>query len=261
MSTFILTYFMHHDREGILPVNTFTTETAPGSEFVKLVNYHVGELLQKFFNEPLPDVFFWISPIEEFNPEEEEGYGYVFAEQESNDLTPISTDPYTAAVNIVSYIITYTVLQKELVDTYTYSLTDYKVSDIPAQAPVIDETEPVDPRFVRGEKVVDRYGRRFKYLGVYHDPLYPKQTATSSSPDFNNKNVRIGVENREYVSEKAILDFIATNKIFIYPIPPRLQRHLTKGTKWFALSADGKKESYGKTQKEVKESFAFVNIA
>ena len=260
MSTFILMHFMHHDREGILPVNTFVTETAPSSDFLKLVNYHVETILQKFFTDPLPDAFFWVAPIEEFDPEEEEAYGYVFAEQDKNDLTPISADPYTAAVSIINYIITYAISQRDLVDTYTYPLTDYKVSDIPVNAPVIEDTEPVDPRFVHGEKVVDKWGRRFTYRGILHDPLYPKQTATSADMDFNNKNVRIGVENREYVSEKAILDFIATNKIPIYPVPPRFQRHLAKGTKWFALSADGKKESFGKTQKEVKEGYAFVNI-
>lgn len=81
MSTFILMYFMYHDREGILPLNSFNTKTAPGPDFADKVNFHLSELLAPFFMEEIPDSFFWIQPAEQFDPEEEEGYGYVYSEQ------------------------------------------------------------------------------------------------------------------------------------------------------------------------------------
>lgn len=261
MSTFILMHFMYHDREGILPVNTFATETAPGPEFANEVNFHVGNILQKFFVEPLPAAFFWIEAIESFQPEEEEGYGYVYAEQRKNDSLPISYNPYDAAVSIVDYILAYAIQQEELVDTDVYTFTDYTFSDIPASPAVaVNETIPTDPRFVKGETVVDRYGRKFNYRGVTHSPLNPKVGETHAEADYRNKNVKIGIKNKDYVAEKAILNFLATNDIPVHPLPSIAKRHLAKGTKWFALSSDGKKEGYGKTQKEAKEQLAFASL-
>lgn len=252
---------MYHDREGILPINTFTTDTAPGSEFSDKVNFHVDNIIQKFFVKPLPDSFFWIQPVEQFDPEEEEGYGYVYAEQLKNDSRPISTDPYKAAVSLVDYILDYAIRQQELVDTDTYMLTNYTFSDIPDSPDVPIETGvPIDPRFTLGETVVDRYGRKFKYRGVTHYPLNPKNSETRSEINLTNKTVTIGIKNKEYVKEEAITNFLANTKIPVYPLPSIAKRHLAKGMKWFTVSDDGKKEGYGKTQKEAKEQLAFASL-
>lgn len=125
---------------------------------------------------------------------------------------------------------------------------------------MINETVPVDPRFIKGETVVNIYGNRFTYRGALHYPLNPKAGETHAEADYRNKNVKIGIKNKDYVAEKAILNFLATTDIPVYPLPSIAKHHLAKGTKWFTLSPDGKKEGYGKTQKEAKEQLAFASL-
>lgn len=258
MSTFILMYFMYHDREGILPLNSFATKTAPGPDFADKVNFHLSELLAPFFMEEIPDSFFWIQPVEQFDPEEEEGYGYVYSEQLKDEKLPLPFEPYDAAVILAKLIIAY-IEHNDGISNYTL-IENYNVDDISTTAPVIDETVPVDPRFIKGETVVNIYGDRFTYRGALHYPLNIKYGELHAEADHHNKNVKIGVKNNDYVPEKAIIDFLNTNDIPIYPLPSVAKRHLAKGTKWFTLSPDGKIEGYGKTQKRAKELLAFRSL-
>jgi hypothetical protein len=262
MSTAILYFFRYNDREGILPVNTYVS-TQNAHNHLEEIQLYLTDILKKFVKEKIVDSFFWIEDKTGFNPDETEGYGYVYDEQVADDNLQLPDDAYQAAVFIAKNLVSSKVWKQEIEEDTKYTLTGYSVNDIPDVGPGLNYDVPVDPRYNLGDVLVGKNGKTLTYAGAHHNPLRPytsKQSEivnTKGQPSYYGQKVLVGVECNDYVKEEAILDYLKNGNIEVYPLPSVATRNLAKGMKWFARDAvNTNLEGYGKTQKEAKNQLA-----
>lgn len=251
MSTAVLFYLRYHDREGIVPVDTFVYPSTTPSNYLQLVNWYLNKTLQKFVER----TNFWVTDKKEYRPNADEGYGRVYAEQQANNRTALSTNPYKAAVTIITTLLKSETWEWDVVLNSDYTVTGYTMEDIPTEPPVIAVEPPVDNRYVAGDVVVNRKdGSRYTYTGVLHDP-FNEHLDEQSEINRKDNTVRIGVNNKNWVKETDLVDFMRNRKFALHPMP-KIAERVTRNKKWFALTSDSKEEGYGRTQKEAKELLA-----
>lgn len=254
MKSAILLHYRYHDREGILPINTFLYPEEASTGYLGALTYQVEAITQKLVGKTFENQTFWLIDVAEFDQEEEEGYGFVYANQLKNEHIHLSAD-----VNIAAKTVVHSLIDNGFWETYidggSYPLNGSSLEELSSEQPSVDNAIPTDTRFKLNETVIDSYGQRYIYQGIAYNSTSPEYDATEINRSDNT--VKISINNENFVTETVLKGFLAENKINIYPLPSIALRILPKGSKWFACHKDYKKlEGYGKTQAVAKESLA-----
>lgn len=261
MSELILFFYRYHEREGIVPVDSFVHPNWT-QENLNEVNYYIHGILQNFIQEPLND-FVYVENKTTFDPEEEEGYGYVYAEQLADNHIKLSGDTYEAAVEIVKYFLYSKIWLYDVLYDEKFTFTGYSEADIPLTRPTPVYDVPEDSRYTLGEVLVSPNNKKLTYAGVLHDPVIKEvsngalQVNSKRLESYLGNSVLVGLNNNDYVREVDVKEFIASETINVFPLPLIAKSYVLKGSKWFAQVDELPKiEAYGKTQKEAKENLA-----
>lgn len=263
MATAIFADYISNEEEGIQIVDSFDYSDDVVPTFVDEVNAYIEKIfsdLVVFKNDSDGECPFYIIAESDFDDSEQEEGEYIYSEHKVADThTAISADPWEAARTIVTSIMESSYWKDSVESEYRSRVTilSNETSNIPTSLPPLP-TKPVDPRFERGDTVYDIHGRKFKYDGVLFDPLRDK-VSNLAHPNYNSKSVRIGVNNKEYASAKAIEEIIQNEKIEVYPLPLAYTRGMRKKTapKFFArLEAYPEKEGIGRQDEDTKFNLA-----
>lgn len=253
MSTAVLFFQRSHEREGIIPVDTFVYPSTVSNNYLQLVNWFMSKMLSEFAERPE----FWVTSSKEYDPKYDDGYGLVYGRQQANHRYAVSKDPFKAAKTIISHLIESDSWKVDVLgDSFSYYVTEFTAEDLPTEAPILRMEPPVDHRFTEGDIVVNRGStERFTYAGVLYD-AFDDHSNLQSRMTPGTKTVTIGVKNDEWVKEANLLEFMRNRKFEVYPMPNLSNSRIPKTWKWFTRTLGTKKEGYGPTQKHAKEALA-----
>lgn len=263
MAQLVLFQYLRHDREGILPVDTFSIPgraTAGNAGVLDDINGHLEDILSRFVEEPLEVGNYWVGPKDEFDPEEYAGYGVMYAVQQNDSRLALPKNPYQAAVELVKYILHSESWEENVTMSDIYTVTEYAESDIPATEPEPAKLPALtDPRYQNGDILVSSAGDSgVAYAGVLVRPRIDPLTDESWEwVDARTRNaIYVGLGDRSFVKLSDLNEF-PMNDVKVHPLPSAAVRHVKKGIRWFALHREFKKlEGYGTTQKAAKRDLA-----
>jgi hypothetical protein len=281
MSTVILFQYLYHDREGTVPMNTFTVPDAAhkpyptkrSDGFYDDVSGHLGDILQKLFVETFPFNFFWVDGKENFDPDEQEGYGFVYSELVKDEGLLLSTDAYKAAYTLAEYILNDEDFQDILSprENKTRSRlilrdltpTGLTLEDISFEAPALPVAPTNDSRFTIGEQVViggsSRRAGVYTYAGINFN-VRDASASNTYTLNQDDKTVLVGVNSKSVITKAAMDEFLTSEEVEVHPLPTFMTKDWHDGVekpKWFARSKAHKNmEGFGKTKGDAKLQFA-----
>ena len=259
MSEAVLFLALASDDEEITPLETFIYPDGPPKHYLRDVNSHLTNILQLFVVDALKeDSAFWVADRDSFYPEEVDYDGPVYAELKSDAEINLPLDTYAAARIVADYIVKSNDWDDFIV-AEEIKLQNISMNDIPLTAPEVATTPPVDPRFDKQGKVFNKHGVVYTYGGIIFDPINPRLNKLAEFA--SSKSVRIGIENNDYVSEKTMKQFLASEDslIEIYPLPVSYNIGVRKPLhkNWFArIASRPGVEGLGKTEDDAKRDLA-----
>jgi hypothetical protein len=248
------------ESESVLPMNTLMLSDVT-KLFLDEVNFHLDNIIQSFFAKKLENPIFWVLDKDEFDPEEEMNDEPFYAELEADHSLEFNGDSYAVARELAAYILGSSTWKDYVVQDRVkgYKLNSFRVEDIPTTAPTIKTAKPIDPRFERGEWVINRNGRRFKYNGVLFGALNPRLDEANETS--SNKTILIGVKNSEYVAEREVEAFVESHAIEVFPISKvYMASYVKAGKNWFARFEGFDVEGLGSTVEDAKRDFAVMAL-
>ena len=254
--------FFDGSRERIIPVNTYDhPATMPYRKYLSDVTYHLENILQKFFVEPLQETLYALEDASDLHSiyEDDDEYGNSYAPQLADDKIPLPENAYKAATLIAKQVINSRLWVLYLTESNGYIPTGYTVQEISEEAPSTGLIPPVDPRYNIGDELINSSGRAMTYAGVLYDHIDSRVNHLTQQN--KNNTILIGIENMEFIQESVVQEFIQNTTINFYPLPMVSMRHVRKGSKWFAQTPKNTtKEGIGSTPEEAIENLALKII-